>query len=42
MLEYTSQKIQQAFWRDKTVRSLKKFKKMYSCEADLKAKGQRW
>ena len=39
---YKSEKIQQAFWKDKTRRSLKKYKKMYPSEANLDLKGQEW
>ena len=36
--KYKSEKTQQAL-RDKTLRSLKKYKKMYPCEANLKGQG---
>ena len=36
---YKAEKIQQAFCRDKTLRSLKKYKKMYPCEANLEEQG---
>ena len=37
MLEY--EKIQQTFWRDKTLRSLKKYKNIYPCEDNLEGQG---
>ena len=37
---YKSEKIQQGFWIDKALRSLKKYKKMYPCEANRE--GQVW
>ena len=37
---YKSEEIQQAFFRDKTLGSFKKYERMYSPEANLK--GQRW
>ena len=35
MLEYTSQENSTSILRDKTLTSLKKYKKMYPCEANL-------
>ena len=35
MLEYTRQENSPSILRDKTLRSLKKYKKMYPCEANL-------